>query len=104
MTQNNIPVTVHILEKEYRVVCPREEEPGLLSSAQFLDEKMREIRSGGKIIGTDRIAVMAALNLAHELLEHKNSKDDSSKTISRRLRNMQDKIEIALHQGNQLEL
>lgn len=104
MTQNNIPVTVQILEKEYRVVCSKEEEQSLLSSAQFLDEKMREIRSGGKIIGTDRIAVMAALNLAHELLEQKNSKDDSSKTVSLRLRNMQDKIEVALHQGNQLEL
>ncbi|MEE9357194.1 cell division protein ZapA [Candidatus Vondammii sp. HM_W22] len=103
MTQDSIPVTVHILEKEYRVVCPREEEQSLLSSAQFLDEKMREIRSGRKIIGTDRIAVMAALNIAHALLEHKNSKGDSSKTVSLRLRNMQDKIEVALHQENQLE-
>ncbi|OOZ36526.1 cell division protein ZapA [Solemya velesiana gill symbiont] len=104
MNENSIPVTVRIMEKEYRVACQEGEQKSLLASARFLDEKMREIRTGGRVIGTDRIAVMAALNLAHDLLEQKNSKDDTSQWISKRLRAMQEKIEIALSQSNQLEL
>ena len=104
MNETSIPVTVHILDKEYRVACTREEQEGLLTSARYLDQKMREIRASGKILGTDRIAVMAALNLAHEVLEHKSGKNDSTQATAKRLRNMQQKIEVALSQGNQLEL
>ncbi|MES9844391.1 MAG: cell division protein ZapA [Candidatus Sedimenticola sp. PURPLELP] len=104
MNDNSIPVTVRIMEKEYRVACHDGEQESLLASARFLDEKMREIRTGGRVIGTDRIAVMAALNLAHDLLEQKDSKDDVSQGVSKRLRAMQEKIEIALSQSNQLEL
>ena len=104
MSENSIPVTVRIMEKEYRVACHEGEQDSLLASARFLDEKMREIRTSGRVIGTDRIAVMAALNLAHDLLEQKYSKDDSSKTINKRLRAMQEKIEVALNQSNQLDL
>ncbi|MET0014320.1 MAG: cell division protein ZapA [Sedimenticola sp.] len=104
MSNDNVPVTVRIMEKEYRVACQEGEQESLLASARFLDERMREIRTGGRVIGTDRIAVMAALNLAHDLLEQKDSKDDTSQGISKRLRIMQEKIEIALSQSNQLEL
>jgi cell division protein ZapA len=104
MSNDSIPVTVRILDKEYRVACSREEEQSLVSSARFLDQKMREIRAGGKVLGTDRIAVMAALNLAHELLEGESEKTDKADSINRRLRSMQQKIEVALNQGNQLEL
>ena len=57
-------VTVRILEKEYFVSCPQEERADLLDSAEFLNKKMREIRETGKVVGADRIAVMAALNMA----------------------------------------
>ncbi len=62
-------VSVRILEKEYFVACPYEERSDLLDSAEFLNSKMREIRDSGKVVGLDRIAVMAALNLANELLK-----------------------------------
>ncbi len=104
MSDNNVPVTVRIMEKEYRVACQEGEQDSLMASARYLDAKMREIRTAGRVIGTDRIAVMAALNLAHELLEQQDSKDDSSSAVVRRLRMMQEKIEIALNQSNQLEL
>lgn len=104
MSDASIPVVVHILDKEYRIACHKEEEEGLLRSARFLDGKMRSIRSTGKVIGTDRIAVMAALNLAHELLEQQNQKDNISQVISGRLQKMQEKIEIALNQSNKLEV
>ena len=61
-------VTVRILEKEYFVSCPQDERADLLDSAEFLNKRMREIRDTGKVVGADRIAVMAALNMANELL------------------------------------
>ena len=91
---------VHILDKEYRVACQRGEEDELRKSARYLDQKMREIRTGGKVIGSDRIAVMAALNITHELLEQKGNQSTGSQAISRRLQTMQEKIDIALDQGN----
>ncbi len=66
---SNETVFVKILDKEYQVACPREERQALVESAQLLDERMKAIRSSGAIIGLERIAVMAALNLSHELLQ-----------------------------------
>ncbi|MDH5592316.1 MAG: cell division protein ZapA, partial [Gammaproteobacteria bacterium] len=60
------PVSVSILGKEYQIACPEEEKDALLSSAQLLHKNMEQIRSTGKVVGLDRIAVMAALNLANE--------------------------------------
>ena len=62
-------VTIRILEKEYNVACPLEEKASLLASAEFLNGKMKEIRDSGKVVGLDRVAVMAALNIANELLQ-----------------------------------
>ena len=104
MNTPNIPVIIHILDKEYRIACPKEEEASLIASARYLDGKMREIKAGGRVIGSDRIAVMAALNLANEVLEQRSHKKNSVQNLSKRLQTMQEKIEIALHQGNQLEL
>ncbi len=98
------PMRVHILDKEYLVACPDNEREALFASAEFLTEKMKEIRDTGKIVGTDRIAVMAALNLAHELLDHRSNKDDYQFDVSKRIRALQDKIDMALNQGQQLEL
>lgn len=68
-TEPAIPVDITILDKEYRVACPEGEREALERSARFLDGKMREIRHTGKVIGNDRVAVMAALNITHELLQ-----------------------------------
>jgi cell division protein ZapA len=98
------PMRVHILDKEYLVACPDHERDALFASAELLTEKMKEIRDTGKIVGADRIAVMAALNMAHELLEQKYTRDELQHTISKRIRALQDKIDVALNNGNQLEL
>ena len=100
----NVPVQVQILDREYRVACQPGEEDALLASARFLDQKMREIKSSGKVIGNDRIAVMVALNLAHELLEQKSTRNDGAERVARRIQALRDKVEIALNQTNQLEL
>jgi cell division protein ZapA len=62
-------IKVYILDKEYLVACPEEERDALTASAKYLNDRMTEIRGSGKVVGIDRIAVMAALNLAHEIVE-----------------------------------
>ena len=62
-------VTVTILDKDYQVACPVDQEAELVVSASYLDKQMRSIRENGKVIGLERIAVMAALNISHELLQ-----------------------------------
>ncbi len=98
---------VRLLDKDYAVTCPPEEREALLDSARLLDSKMREIRDSGKIIGTERIAVMAALNLAHELLMQRDipgSKGGISDDIRYRLRLLQERIEAVLEEDRQLRL
>lgn len=104
MSETQTPITVLILDKEYRVTCEQEERESLIDTARFLDDRMRDIRKAGRVIGTERIAVMAALNIAHELLEQRSSKSSDVQNISRRIQNLQEKIEIALNSSNQLEL
>lgn len=64
-------VTVSILDKEYRVACAEDERAELQASARLLHERMSRIRASGSVIGLERIAVMAALNIAHELIQAK---------------------------------
>ncbi|MES9994459.1 MAG: cell division protein ZapA [Candidatus Thiodiazotropha sp.] len=104
MSNDRLPVTVNILDKEYRISCLPEERESLLQAAAYIDGQMREIRDTGRVIGTERVAVMAALNIANELLVNRQSKEDGSHNISRRIKNLQEKIEIALNTTNQLEL
>ncbi|MCP4128821.1 MAG: cell division protein ZapA [Gammaproteobacteria bacterium] len=103
MSEKAVPVSVHILDKEYLIACQPEEKETLLESSHHLDTKMREIRDSGKIIGTDRIAVMAALNIAHELLDQQASSKSGGIATSRRILKLQDKIDIALSTNKQLE-
>jgi len=93
-----------ILDKEYRISCQADERDSLLESAHMLDERMREVRQAGRVIGAERIAVMVALNVVHELLDLKNNKTDGTQEITRRIQNLQEKIEVALNSSNQLEL
>lgn len=97
-------ISVHILDKEYLISCPEEEKHDLLRSADYLDMKMREIRDAGKIIGTDRIAVMAALNISHELLTQSGEGSKIEGDINGRLKGIQEKIENALYKTQQLEI
>ena len=64
------PLTITIMGKEYRVACPEEEKDNLLASANLLNEKLREIKQQGSVIGTERIAIMVALNMSHEILHN----------------------------------
>ena len=103
MSSDQTPVSVRILDKEYLIACPEDEQNALRDTAKYLDAQMREIRDSGKVVGVDRIAVMAALNITHDLLQNKTTKETQNQTISTRIRALQDKIEAALHRGKQME-
>ena len=103
-TREPAQVTVRILEKEYFVACPPEEREDLLESAAFLNGRMREIRDSGKIVGLDRIAVMAALNLANELLVAQRRDTGLDTDVTQRVRAMRERVEAALERGQQLDL
>jgi cell division protein ZapA len=92
MSKQSTTLEVKILDKEYLVACPAEEQEALIRAARHLDSKMRQIRTSGKVFGTERIAVMAALNMTHELLE----RDTMSDATSTLLKAMDSKLENAL--------
>lgn len=98
------PVVVIILGKEYRVACPPEEREALLQSAAHLDEKMRDIRDRGRTAGSDNIAVMAALNITHELMQKEGHVEKIDNSLSNRVKNLQNKIEAALSSARQIEI
>jgi cell division protein ZapA len=82
--------------KEYKIACEPEERDNLIRSAQEIDEQMRKIRDSGKIVGPDRIAVMTALNLAHELRAMKNQNAILTRSLNECMGNMLHKIEKVL--------
>ena len=98
-------VTVKILDKEYQVACPEDQEAELTVSAKYLDKQMRNIRDTGKVIGLERIAVMAALNISHELLQASEQTEAgegaaAGETVNR----LNLKLDDALYQLRQLEI
>ena len=97
-------VTVRILDKEYFVGCPPDERNDLLESAEYLNKKMREIRDTGKVVGSDRIAVMAALNMANELLRLRKQDQEIQGNVSGRVQHMRERVEGALQRTRQLDL
>ncbi len=104
MNPDQAALTVQILDKEYRVTCEPHEKESLIASAHYLNDRMQEIRGSGKLTGTERIAVMAALNMAHELLQYQGRKQDYIEGVSSRIRALQDKIEHALQRNKQMEI
>jgi cell division protein ZapA len=98
----SISVTVYILDKEYRIACPEDEHSALLASASLLNTRMKQVRDSGKIIGADRIAVMAALNLTHELLHEKSSRENFSRDVISRLHAVEERVNTALATDNRL--
>ena len=96
MSGTGKPTRVRILDKEYLVACPDNEREALLSSAEFLNQKMKEIRDTGKIVGADRIAVMAALNIVNEMLQQQDRREASTHNLNTRIRSLEDRIGVVL--------
>ena len=90
-------VTVQLLDKEYTISCPDGAEAELLASADYLNQKMLDIRNSGKIIGLERIAVMAALNMSHELIKNR---EEQRQSVEINLRRLGQKIDQSLAQSS----
>jgi cell division protein ZapA len=97
-------VSVRILEKEYQFACPAEERNDLIRSAEYLNAKMKQIRDGGRVVGLDRIAIMAALNLANDILKVRSTDETLEASVGLRLKALRERVESALEDGKQLEL
>ena len=93
-------LTVSLLGREFRVACPEGEEKQLLASADYLNRKLKEARDTGKAVGNERIAIMAALNIAHELMSNQSTSPQPSSfdgaAFRRRIVVMQETLDSAL--------
>lgn len=96
MNGSGEPVTVHILDREFHVACTPDERAGLLAAARYLDEKMREMRNGARTAGLDRIAILAALNICHELLAERARGSSESSRLAEKLQAINLKLERVL--------
>lgn len=90
------PVSVSILDREFLIGCTPDERAGLIAAASYLDGKMREVRGSSRTQGLDRIAVMAALNIAHELLQARQHNASESGVLAQHLHAMRAKLDAAL--------
>ena len=88
---------VNLLGREFRVACPEGQERELAASAEYLNRKLKEVRDTGKVTGNERIAIMAALNIAYEMMSNKQATPSFDGTaIRRRIVAMQETVESAL--------
>ncbi len=103
MNEHPVPVSIHILDKEYRVSCTPQERDGLLHSARVLDVKMREVRDGGKVFALERIAVMTALNIIHECLQSGHVHTEQIQYLGRGIDRLVTKIDTVLGRRDKQE-
>ena len=97
-------LTISIMNKEFQVACPEGEEEALQRAARYLSEQMQVIRQSGKVVGMDRIAIMTALNMSHELLSGQSKVQTSQDYAKLRIRALNDRLENAIANGKQLKI
>ncbi len=95
--KNQNSLSIIILDKEYRVACPPGEQDSLQASASELNKKLTEIKTKGAVIGTERIAIMAALNLCHEMLTGKTLQTEHAE-LNTRIESLSDKIDNSIRE------
>ena len=92
------PVSIRILDREYTVGCEPDERDGLMAAARLLDAKMREVRGGNRVAALDRVAVLAALNLAHELQQLRQETEGRDRELARTLGDLNRRLDGLLEQ------
>lgn len=103
MMGDTTDTSIEIMGKTYQIKCPETEINSLQRAAQYLEEKMRLIRASG-VLSLDRVAIITALNVAHQLLMLEQQKNQHAQLINQRLTELQNKVESALAQHAQMEL
>lgn len=102
MSAESKGLQINIMGREFRVACPEEEQKGLLEAVEYLNRKMQEIRSSGKVVGLERIAIMAALNIAHEFLSTKIDGGFDIAEIKRKMASMENVLDHAMSDQSEL--
>jgi len=104
MSEQSASVQVKILDKEYNINCPPSDQEALIKSARYLDESMRKVKERGNIHGSEKVAVMAALNITYELLQKNRLINETRRVNSEVMKDLEDKIDTALERSRQLEI
>ena len=104
MTAENNTLTVSIVGKDYQVACPAGEEESLREAAHYLHKLMESIRASGRVVGLDRVAVMAALNVSNELLQSKNSRADSQAKVTAQVQKLSDRVADAISANKHMQI
>ncbi|HAG70780.1 MAG TPA: cell division protein ZapA [Gammaproteobacteria bacterium] len=102
--QQSTSVQVKILDKDYQVNCPPSDQEALMKSARYLDENMRKIKGRGNIHGAEKIAVMAALNITHDMLRKNRLINETRHVTAQQIKAIEDKIDVAIASTRQLEI
>jgi cell division protein ZapA len=102
MSADSKGLQINVMGREFRVACPEDEQKGLLEAVDYLNKKMNEIRDNGKVIGLERIAIMAALNIAHELLSTKIGSGFDIAEVKRRMNHMETVLDQAMRDQSKL--
>lgn len=93
------PLAVKVLNKEYQIACPQGKELQLIKASHLLDEKIQQIKKNGQIVGIDRVAILAGLNLAYELLAKTEDSKQKTTDFNGHLERLQDKLDHCLEQA-----
>ncbi len=104
MSKDSSPIKVTILDKEYLIACEEEEKESLRGAVDYLNKQMADMKRSGGVIGSERIAVMTALNITNELLAYKKENQDYTVQIDSTLKRLQNKINDALTRDKQLDM
>ncbi|MGA0806823.1 MAG: cell division protein ZapA [Pseudohongiellaceae bacterium] len=97
-------VTITLLGREYQIACPPDEEEALRKSARYLDKQMEQVKGRSSSLGYEKIAVLAALNITHDLLKQNHQANASETDSLRELRQIEQKIDAVLHASRQIEI
>lgn len=103
MKGESVPVSIRILDKEYKVSCPPAEREALVQSAKELNERMIAVRDGGKIVGAERMAVIAALNVIHEYSQQSQERATFVDSVGDDIKRLEDKIRDAIGRRDRVE-
>ena len=104
MSEESTSVQVKIMDKEYQVNCPPSDKEALIKSARYLDENMSKIKGRGNIHGVEKIAVMAALNIPHDMLRKNRLINETRHATAQQVQGIETKIDSAIAHGRQLEI
>ena len=104
MNEQSTSVQVKIMDKEYQVNCPPSDKEALIKSARYLDENMSKIKGRGNIHGVEKIAVMAALNITHDMLRKNRLINETRHATAQQVQGIETKIDSAIAHGRQLEI